>query len=202
MGRKWANIVEKKTKLDANNSKIYAKFGIEIYVAAKQGEPDPHSNQKLKFVIDRAKTYNVPRHIIERAIEKAKGGGDGDYQELRYEGFGPNGSMIIVDALTNNVNRTAADVRAAYSKNGGNMRDVVQEDDQAIVYAEPNDFNTVRTALEGLGISEFTVSEIEMIPQSEVTLTGDDLRLFERMINALEDNEDVQKVYHNVNLED
>ena len=112
MGRKWANIVEKKTKLDANNSKIYAKFGIEIYVAAKQGEPDPHSNQKLKFVIDRAKTYNVPRHIIERAIEKAKGGGDGDYQELRYEGFGPNGSMIIVDALTNNVNRTAADVRA------------------------------------------------------------------------------------------
>ena len=72
MGRKWANIVEKKTKLDANNSKIYAKFGIEIYVAAKQGEPDPHSNQKLKFVIDRAKTYNVPRHIIERAIEKLK----------------------------------------------------------------------------------------------------------------------------------
>lgn len=239
MGRKWANIVEKKTKLDANNSKIYAKFGIEIYVAAKQGEPDPHSNQKLKFVIDRAKTYNVPRHIIDRAIEKAKGGGDGDYQELRYEGFGPNGSMIIVDALTNNVNRTAADVRAAYSKNGGNMgapgsvsylfdntaifgvadkdadellealmeadvdvRDVVQEDDQAIVYAEPNNFNAVRAALEAMGITEFSVAEIEMIPQSEVTLSGDDLRLFERMITALEDNEDVQKVYHNVNLED
>lgn len=239
MGRKWANIVEKKTKLDANNSKIYAKFGIEIYVAAKQGEPDPHSNQKLKFVIDRAKTYNVPRHIIDRAIEKAKGAGDGDYQELRYEGFGPNGSMIIVDALTNNVNRTAADVRAAYSKNGGNMgapgsvsylfdntaifgipnkdadellealmeadvdvRDVVQEDDQAIVYAEPNDFNDVRAALEGMGIKDFSVAEIEMIPQSEVTLEGDDLRLFERMINALEDNEDVQKVYHNVNLDD
>ncbi len=72
MGRKWANIVEKKTKLDANNSKIYAKFGIEIYVAAKQGEPDPHSNQKLKFVIDRAKTYNVPRHIIERGLEKLR----------------------------------------------------------------------------------------------------------------------------------
>ena len=225
MGRKWANIVEKKTKLDANNSKIYAKFGIEIYVAAKQGEPDPHSNQKLKFVIDRAKTYNVPRHIIERAIEKAKGGGDGDYQELRYEGFGPNGSMIIVDALTNNVNRTAADVRSVTylfdhtaifgvaNKDADELleqlmeadvdvRDVVQEDDQAIVYAEPNDFHTVRKALEDLGITEFTVSEIEMIPQSEVTLEGDDLRLFERMINALEDNEDVQKVYHNVNLED
>lgn len=239
MGRKWANIVEKKTKLDANNSKIYAKFGIEIYVAAKQGDPDPHSNQKLKFVIDRAKTYNVPRHIIDRAIEKAKGAGDGDFQELRYEGFGPNGSMIIVDALTNNVNRTAADVRAAYSKNGGNMgvtgsvaylfdntavfgvpnkdadellealmeagvevRDVIQEDDQAIVYAEPSDFLSVRNALEQLGITEFSVAEIEMIPQSEVTLTGDDLRLFERMLHALEDNEDVQKVYHNVNLDE
>jgi len=109
MGRKWANIVEKKTKLDANNSKIYAKFGIEIYVAAKQGEPDPHSNQKLKFVIDRAKTYNVPRHIIERAIEKAKAinmpndninraikkgaGTDGSnaFETLNYEGYGPGG---------------------------------------------------------------------------------------------------------------
>ncbi|MGY3723952.1 DNA-binding regulatory protein, YebC/PmpR family [Granulicatella balaenopterae] len=239
MGRKWANIVAKKTKLDANNSKIYAKFGIEIYVAAKQGEPDPHSNQKLKFVIDRAKTYNVPKHIIDRAIEKAKGAGGGDFQELRYEGFGPNGSMIIVDALTNNVNRTAGDVRAAYSKNGGNMgvsgsvtylfdntaifgiankdadelleelmeadidvRDVVQEDDQAIVYAEPNDFQEVRAALENMGITEFSVAEIEMVPQSEVTLAGDDLRLFERMLETLEDNEDVQKVYHNVNLDD
>ena len=200
-----------------------------------KGEPDPHSNQKLKFVIDRAKTYNVPRHIIERAIEKAKGGGDGDYQELRYEGFGPNGSMIIVDALTNNVNRTAADVRAAYSKNGGNMgapgsvtylfdhtaifgiankdadelleqlmeadvdvRDVVQEDDQAIVYAEPNDFHTVRKALEDLGITEFTVSEIEMIPQSEVELSGEDLETFEKLYSVLEDDEDVQKIYTNV----
>ena len=98
MGRKWANIKEKKAKLDANNSKVYAKFGIEIYVAAKQGDPDPHSNQKLKFVIDRAKTYNVPKHVIDRAIEKAKGGGDESFQELRYEGFGPNGSMIMVPA--------------------------------------------------------------------------------------------------------
>lgn len=239
MGRKWANIKEKKAKLDSSNSKVYAKFGIEVYAAAKQGGPDPHANQKLKFVIDRAKTYNVPKHIIDRAIEKAKGSGDEVFQELRYEGFGPNGSMVIVDALTNNVNRTAGDVRAAYSKNGGNMgvtgsvaylfdntaifgipdkdadqlleelmeaeidvRDVIQEDDQAIVYAEPNDFQAVRTALEAMGIEDFSVAEIEMIPQSEVTLEGDDLRLFERMIDALEENEDVQKVYHNVALED
>ena len=94
---------------------------MEIYVAAKKGEPNPESNQALKFVLERAKTYNVPRHIIDRAIEKAKGGSEETYSELRYEGFGPNGSMVIVDALTNNVNRTASDVRAAFGKNGGNM---------------------------------------------------------------------------------
>ncbi len=116
MGRKWANIKEKKAAKDANNSRVYAKFGIEIYVAAKSGDPDPHANQKLRFVIERAKTYNVPKHIIDRAIEKAKGSADEQYSELRYEGFGPNGSMVIVDALTNNVNRTAADVRAAFGK--------------------------------------------------------------------------------------
>src|SRR6476469_7802061 len=121
MGRKWNNIKEKKASKDANTSRIYAKFGVEIYVAARQGEPNPESNQALKFVLERAKTYNVPRHIIDRAIEKAKGGSEESYDELRYEGFGPNGSMVIVDALTNNVNRTAAEVRSAFNKNGGNM---------------------------------------------------------------------------------
>jgi transcriptional/translational regulatory protein YebC/TACO1 len=107
MGRKWNNIKEKKASKDANTSRIYAKFGVEIYVAARSGEPNPESNQALKFVLERAKTYNVPRHIIDRAIDKAKGGSEESYSELRYEGFGPNGSMVIVDALTNNVNRTA-----------------------------------------------------------------------------------------------
>ncbi|WP_088816038.1 MULTISPECIES: YebC/PmpR family DNA-binding transcriptional regulator [Listeria] len=237
MGRKWANIKEKKASKDTNNSRIYAKFGIEIYVAAKQGEPDPHANQKLRFVIERAKTYNVPKHIIDRAIEKAKGTGDETYSELRYEGFGPNGSMVIVDALTNNVNRTASDVRAAYNKNGGNMgvsgavaymfdntavfgvenkdaeellellmeqdvdvRDIIDEDGQAIIYAEPTEFHNVQEALKASGIEEFTVAEIEMLPQSEVTLEGDDLEKFEKLIDALEDLEDVQKVYHNVDL--
>ena len=181
MGRKWANIVAKKTAKDANNSRIYAKFGIEIYAAAKSGDPDPHANQKLRFVIDRAKTYNVPKHIIDRAIEKAKGAGDETYSELRYEGFGPSGSMVIVDTLTNNVNRTAADVRAAFGKNGGNMgvsgavsymfdntaifafagedadeileylmekdidvRDVMEEDGQIIVYGEVADFHSIQ----------------------------------------------------------
>lgn len=237
MGRKWANIKEKKAKLDANNSRVYAKFGIEVYVAAKQGDPDPQTNQKLRFVIERAKTYNVPRHIIDRAIEKAKGSSDDNFQELRYEGFGPNGSMIIVDALTNNVNRTASDVRAAYGKNGGNMgvsgsvsylfdatavfvmenqdadevmmglleadvdvREVLQEDNQVIVYGEPSDFHAIKEALEGMGITEFSVAELDMLPQTEIVLTGDDLVQFEKLIDALEDNEDVQRVYHNVEL--
>lgn len=237
MGRKWANIVAKKTAKDANNSRIYAKFGIEIYAAAKSGEPDPHANQKLRFVIERAKTYNVPRHIIDRAIEKAKGGGDEQYQELRYEGFGPNGSMVIVDTLTNNVNRTAADVRAAFGKNGGNMgvtgavsymfdntalfgfagddadeileylmdkdidvRDVEAEDGQIMVYGEPTDFHAIQEALKEKGITDFSVAEMQMIPQNEVTLTGDDLAKFEKMIDVLEDLEDVQSVYHNVDL--
>ncbi|MBO1306521.1 YebC/PmpR family DNA-binding transcriptional regulator [Enterococcus sp. 669A] len=239
MGRKWANIVAKKTAKDANNSRVYAKFGIEIYAAAKSGDPDPHANQKLRFVIERAKTYNVPKHIIDRAIEKAKGSGDENYQELRYEGFGPNGSMVIVDALTNNVNRTAADVRAAFGKNGGNMgvsgavsymfdntalfgfagedadeileylmeqdidvRDVVDEEGQVIVYGEPEDFNNIQEALKAKGITEFSVAEMQMIAQNEITLSGDDLEKFEKMIDVLEDLEDVQQVYHNVEFED
>lgn len=238
MGRKWANIKEKKAAKDATNSRVYAKFGIEIYVAAKSGDPDPQANQKLRFVIERAKTYNVPKHIIDRAIEKAKGSGDEKYSDLRYEGFGPNGSMVIVDALTNNVNRTASDVRAAFGKNGGNMgvsgavaymfdqtgvigflgedaeeifeylvekdidiRDVMQEEDQIIVYTEPEDFHLVQEALKEKGINDFSVSEIEMIAQNDVELTEEDLEKFERMIDVLEDLDDVQKVYHNVSLD-
>ncbi|AQP54686.1 YebC/PmpR family DNA-binding transcriptional regulator [Vagococcus penaei] len=238
MGRKWANIVAKKSAKDANNSRIYAKFGIEIYAAAKSGEPDPHANQKLRFVIERAKTYNVPKHIIDRAIEKAKGSGHETYSELRYEGFGPNGSMVIVDTLTDNVNRTAANVRAAFGKNGGNMgvsgavaymfdntaiigfsgedaddileylmekdidvRDVLAEDGQIIVYGEITDFQTIQDALKEKGIEEFSVAEIQMVAQNEVTLSDDDLEQFEKMIDALEELDDVQNVFHNVDLD-
>ncbi|MFP7171789.1 YebC/PmpR family DNA-binding transcriptional regulator [Terribacillus sp. 7520-G] len=237
MGRKWNNIKEKKASKDANTSRIYAKFGREIYVAAKQGEPDPDANQTLKFVLERAKTYNVPKAIIERAIEKAKGGGDENYDEMRYEGFGPNGSMIIVDALTNNVNRTAPEVRAAFGKNGGNMgvsgsvaymfdatavigiegkssdevleilmeadvdaRDIIEEDDAVIVYAEPDQFHVVQEALKQAGIEEFTVAELTMLAQNDVTLDPESQEQFEKLIDALEDLEDVQQVYHNVDL--
>ncbi|MFO1442513.1 YebC/PmpR family DNA-binding transcriptional regulator [Bacillus sp. Bva_UNVM-123] len=237
MGRKWNNIKDKKAAKDANTSRIYAKFGREIYVVARQGEPDPDSNQALKMVLERAKTYNVPRAIIDRAIEKAKGGSDESYDELRYEGFGPNGSMVIVDALTNNVNRTASEVRAAFGKNGGNMgvsgsvaymfdatavfgiegktedeileilmeadvdaRDILEEEDIVIVYAAPDQFHALQEAFKNAGITEFTVAELTMLPQTEVTLTDDTKAQFEKMIDALEDLEDVQQVYHNVDL--
>ncbi|KQU24724.1 YebC/PmpR family DNA-binding transcriptional regulator [Peribacillus sp. FSL K6-1552] len=237
MGRKWNNIKEKKASKDANTSRIYAKFGREIYVVAKQGEPDPESNQALRVVLERAKTYNVPRAIIDRAIEKAKGGSEESYDELRYEGFGPNGSMVIVDALTNNVNRTASDVRAAFGKNGGNMgvsgsvaymfdatavigiegktgddvlellmeadvdvRDIIEEEESVIVYAEPEQFHAVQKAFKDAGITEFTVAELTMLAQNDLTLPEDAQAQFEKMIDALEDLEDVQQVYHNVDL--
>lgn len=239
MGRKWMNIKEKKANKDRDTSAKNAKFGIEIYAAARSGEPDPESNQKLKFAIERAKTYDVPRHIIERAIEKAKGGDDEHFDELRYEGFGPNGSMVIVDALTNNVNRTAGNLRSIFNKNGGNMgvagsasylfdntavflvtnqdaddimmtlldanidvRDVMQEDDSVLIYGEPTEFNAIRAALEAKGITKFDVAELEMIAQTELKLTGSDLEKFEKLVDALEDDEDVQNVFHNVNLDD
>ncbi len=239
MGRKWNNIKEKKASKDANTSRVYAKFGVEIYVAAKKGEPDPESNRALKVVLERAKTYNVPKAIIDRALDKAKGSGDENYEELRYEGFGPNGSMIIVDALTNNVNRTAPAVRSAFNKNGGNMgvsgsvsymfdptavigvegksaeevmdllleadldvRDILEEEEAVIVYAEPDQFHAVQEAFKAAGITEFTVAELTMLAQNFVTLPEEGQVQFEKLIDALEDLEDVQQVYHNVEFEE
>ncbi|MBD2869335.1 YebC/PmpR family DNA-binding transcriptional regulator [Paenibacillus arenilitoris] len=239
MGRKWNNIKEKKASKDANTSRIYAKFGVEIYVAAKKGEPDPESNRALKVVLERAKTYNVPKAIIDRALDKAKGSADEVYEELRYEGFGPNGSMIIVDALTNNVNRTAPAVRSAFNKSGGNMgvsgsvaymfdatavigvtgktadeaidilleadvdvKDVLEEDESVMVYAEPDQFHAVQEAFKQAGVTEFTVAELTMLAQNYVTLPEDSVAQFEKLIDALEDLEDVQQVYHNVEFEE
>ena len=226
MGRKWANIVAKKTAKDGATSKVYAKFGVEIYAAAKQGEPDPESNSSLKFVIERAKQAQVPKHVIDKAIDKAKGGGDETFVQGRYEGFGPNGSIV---------NRTIANVRTTFHKNGGNIgaagavsymfdntgvivfegtdpdhifeilldaevdvRDVTEEEGNIVVYTEPTDLHKGIAALKEAGITEFSTTELEMIPQSEVELSPEDLEIFEGLIDALEDDDDVQKVYHNV----
>lgn len=239
MGRKWNNIKEKKASKDGQTSRIYARFGREIYVAAKSGEPDPESNRALKVVLERAKTYNVPKAIIDRAVEKAKGGAEENYDELRYEGFGPNGAMVIVDALTNNVNRTASEVRAAFTKNGGSLgvsgsvaymfdstaviglsgksadevfeilveaevdvRDVLEEEDNVIVYADPEQFHAVQEALKNVGVTEFTVAELTMLAQNDLTLPADVQAQFEKMLDVIENLEDVQQVYHNVELEE
>ncbi|URN93854.1 MAG: YebC/PmpR family DNA-binding transcriptional regulator [Candidatus Pristimantibacillus lignocellulolyticus] len=239
MGRKWNNIKDKKASKDANTSKVYAKFGIEIYVAAKKGEPDPEANRALKVVLERAKTYNVPKAIIDRALDKAKGSSDEVFFELRYEGFGPNGTMVIVDALTNNVNRTAPEVRSAFNKNGGSMgvsgsvaymfnstavigvsgksedevmellieadvdvNDIIAEEDNVVVYAEPDQFQAVQDAFKAAGINEFNVAEIMMLAANEVELAEDAQVQFEKLIDALEDLDDVQQVYHNVNFGD
>lgn len=235
MGRKWANIAAKKAAKDGANSKVYAKFGVEIYAAAKQGEPNPESNSALKFVIERAKQAQVPNHVIDKAIDKAKGSGDEAFVTGRYEGFGPNGSMIVCETLTSNVNRTIANVRTIFHKNGGNIgaagsvsymfdntgvivfagtdadeifeylidqeidvRDVSEEEGNIIVYTEPSDLHKAIQALRDKGVEAFISTELELIPQSEVTLSDEDVEIFAGLVEALEDDDDVQKVYHNV----
>ncbi|MEZ2458059.1 YebC/PmpR family DNA-binding transcriptional regulator [Salinicoccus roseus] len=237
MGRKWNNIKEKKAQKDKDTSRVNAKFGREIYVAAKKGEPNPESNQALKAVLDRAKTYSVPKHIIDKAIDKAKGSDDEAFDELRYEGFGPASTMIIVDALTNNVNRTASDVRAAFGKNGGNMgvsgavsymfdaksvfvftgfdpedtmmelmekdvdvEDVTEENGFTVVYGSPQAFHEIKEALDEVGVEDYEVAEQTMIAQNEVSLEEETQEQFEKLIEALDDLEDVSNIYHNVNL--
>ncbi|WP_195218878.1 YebC/PmpR family DNA-binding transcriptional regulator [Leuconostoc lactis] len=238
MGRKWENIKMKKAQTDGAAAKVNSKYGIEIYAAAKQGNSvDPEANSTLKFVIERAKQAQVPKHVIERALEKAKGSGDETFIEGRYEGFGPNGSLLIVDTLTSNVNRTATNVRTAFNKNGGtygaagsvsylfdetgvvvfegddadavletlleaevDVRDAEQQDDQVVVYTEPADLHKAIEALRQNGVSEFSTTEITMLPQAEVTLEGEDLSTFEKLVDALEADDDVQKVHHNVAL--
>lgn len=238
MGRKWNNIKYSKAAKDSGRSKVYAKFGIEIYVAAK-GEPDPEINRNLQMVIDKAKTYDVPKDIIERALEKARGVGGEDYSSLRYEGYGTAGSAIIVDCLTNNVNRTVSEVRSTFSKYGGTLgvngsvtfmfdsvsivgakgiseddllealinfdcevSEIEIDEDEVITYGVMEDFHKIQEAYRSLGVEEFTTSEIAMLPQNYITLDEDHLEKFLKLINALEDLDDVQNVFHNVALED
>lgn len=238
MGRKWNNIKYAKAAKDSSRSKIYAKFGIEIYVAARD-EPDPTINRNLQMVIDKAKTYDVPKDIIERALEKARGVGGEDYSSLRYEGYGPAGSAIIVDCLTNNVNRTVSEVRSTFSKYGGSLgvngsvtfmfdnvsiigaKDISEDDllealinfdcevseietdeNEVITYGVMEDFHKIKEAYKSLGVNEFATAEIAMLPQNYLTLEGESLEKFLKLIDVLEDLEDVQNVYHNVQLED
>lgn len=233
---KWANIKHRKEKSDATRGKLFTKVGREIAVVVKQGGPDPESNSKLKDIIAKAKAANMPNDSIMRSIKKAAGDVDtADYEEILYEGYGPGGIAVIVEAMTDNRNRTAGDIRHYFDKFGGNLgttgcvsfmfdkkgvlllekTDEIVEDDLMMIAIEagaedfsaeeeyfeiltrPNDFSVVREALEQKGYN-FISAEVEMLPQTMVKLTDPEhVRLMERLIDALEDLDDVQNVYQN-----
>lgn len=235
MGRAFEVRKVAMAKTAAAKSKVYAKYGREIYMAAKSGTPDPETNTHLKRIIDKAKKDQVSSDVIKRAIDKAKGGSDENYSEIRYEGFGPGNSMIIIECLTDNVNRTIAEVRTAFNKAGGkigvsgsvlhqfehrsvfsvksNENDVLEillennvdisdievEDDMVTVYGEPTDYASIKDALTNANL-ELELDEITYLPILSTDLEAEDYAKFERMINTLDELDDVSNVYHNVNL--
>ena len=234
---KFANIKHKKEKNDAAKGKIFTIIGREIAVAVKEGGPDPANNFKLATVIAKAKANNMPNDTIERGIKKAAGDvGNVNYEYVTYEGYGPNGIAIIVDALTDNKNRTAANVRSAFTKGQGNVgtpgcvsfmfdkkgqiiidkeecdldaddlmmtaldagaEDFSEEEDSYEITTAPSDFDAVHKALEEQKIGMVS-AEVTMIPQTYVTLTdAADITNIGRILDFLDDDDDVQEVYHN-----
>lgn len=231
---KWHNIQAKKGKADAARGKIFTKLGRELLIAVKEGGPDPAGNSKLKAVIAKCKAANMPNDTINNAIKKASGSTE-NYEEITYEGYGPNGVAVIVNASTDNKNRTAADVRHVFDKAGGNLgtsgcvsymfnkkgvividktkttlsedelmllaidngaEDFVSEEECYEITTEPSDFTAVREALEAEGL-EFVEAEVQMIPTTYVSLDEKGSERMQRLIDNLEDLDDVMDVYHN-----
>ncbi|MDO4556699.1 MAG: YebC/PmpR family DNA-binding transcriptional regulator [Lachnospiraceae bacterium] len=234
---KFANIKHKKEKNDAKKGKIFTVIGREIAVAVKEGGADPANNSRLRDVIAKAKANNMPNDTIDRGIKKAAGDANSvNYEFITYEGYGPSGIAIIVDTLTDNKNRTAANVRSAFTKGNGNMgtsgcvsymfdkkgqiiidkeecemdaddlmmicldagaEDFSEEEDSFEVLTDPADFSAVREALEGEGIAMIS-AEVTMIPQNYVTLSDEDaIKNLQKTLDLLDDDDDVQNVYHN-----
>ncbi len=226
-------------KTAAVKSKLYSKYGKEIYMAAKSGTPDPETNQTLKKIIEKAKKEQVTADVIKRAIDKAKGGSDENFAEARYEGFGPGNSMLIVECLTENVNRTIAVVKNCFTKTGGKLgvtgsaahqfnhlavltmpgitedelleilvlndldvTDIEVEEDSITIYGEANDFNKLRTAItDAKPEMDFATEELMWLPIMETSFDNEeDQGKFDRLIEMLDEIEDVQNVYHNVTL--
>jgi len=237
---KFANIKHKKEKNDAAKGKIFTIIGREIAVAVKEGGPDPANNYRLQAVIAKAKANNMPNDTIDRGIKRAAGDtGSVNYEYVTYEGYGPNGTAIIVDALTDNKNRTASNVRSAFTKGKGSIgtqgcvsfmfdkkgqiiidkeecdmdadelmmmaldagaEDFAEEEDSFEVITDPDEFETVRKALEDEGIA-MASAEVTMIPQTYVDLTNEeDIKNINKTLALLEDDDDVQAVYHNWNM--
>ena len=234
---KFANIKHKKEKNDAKKGKIFTIIGREIAVAVKEGGPDPANNFKLATIIAKAKAANMPNDTIDRGIKKAAGeGGGANYEYITYEGYGPGGTAIIVKTLTDNKNRTAADVRSAFTKGGGNIgtpgcvsfmfdekgqiviskedyegdaddlmmtvldagaEDFAEEEDAFEIITSPDSFLEVKEALEKEGLT-LADAEVTMLPQNYVTLTEEkDIAQLNKILDLLDDCDDVQDVYHN-----
>ena len=235
---KWANIKHRKAAQDAKRGKIFTKLIREITTSARLGDADPANNPRLRAVVAAALTGNMTRDTINRAIQRGAGGGDGEQLEtIVYEGYGPAGSAVMVECLTDNRNRTVAEVRHAFSKCGGNLGtdgsvaylfskkglltfvgvdedalmdaaleagadDVVTEEDGSIeVYTTPNDFGTVLDGLEAAGFKPQS-AEVTMIASTEAELDADTAPKLMRLIDMLEDLDDVQEVYHNGSISD
>ena len=231
---KWHNIQAKKGKADAARGKIFTKLGREVLIAVKEGGPDPAGNSKLKNVISKCKAANMPNDTINNAIKKASSSNE-NYEEMVYEGYGPCGVAVIVEASTDNKNRTAADVRHVFDKSGGNLgttgcvsymfnkkgiiviekssttmdeeelmmlaldagaEDFQSDEEIYEITTEPSDFTAVSEKLEEAGLS-FVEAEVQMIPTTTVKLEEKDVEKMERLIEKLEELDDVANIYHN-----
>ncbi len=235
---KWANIQHRKGRQDAARSKLFSKLSKEITVAAKMGDPDPDKNPRLRLAVKEAKANSMPKDNIDRAIKKAQGGDAESYEEIRYEGYGPNGVAIIVEAMTDNRNRTASNIRSTFSKRGGNLgetgsvafmfdrkgqivypasagsedevmmaaleagaEDVESSEDGHVVWCADSDLGEVSTALEAsLGEAEST--KLVWRPQTTTELDLEAAQSLMRLIEALEDDDDVQSVTANFEISD
>ena len=231
---KWHNIQAKKGKADAARGKIFTKLGRELLIAVKEGGPDPAGNSKLKGVIAKCKAANMPNDTINNAIKKASTSNE-NYEEIVYEGYGPNGVAVIVEASTDNKNRTAADVRHVFDKAGGNLgttgcvsymfnkkgviviekaatemseddvmmlaldagaEDFVADEEVYEITTDPSDFAQVSEKLEEAGL-EFLEAEVQMVPTTTVQLDEKGVEKMERLIERLEELDDVANIYHN-----
>lgn len=236
---KWANIRHRKAAQDAKRGKIFTKLIREITVAARTGGADPGSNPRLRDAIDKALAANMKKDTVENAIKRGVGAMDGDnYEEVRYEGYGPNGVAVMVDCLTDNRNRTVSEVRHAFTKHGGNLgtdgsvaylfnkqgiisfapgadedtvmeqaleagaEDVVSNDDGSIdVITTPEDFSAVKAALVAAGLNADN-AEVTMQPSTTVDMDAENAEKVMRLVDALEDLDDVQNVYSNADIPD
>jgi YebC/PmpR family DNA-binding regulatory protein len=237
MGRKFEVRKMSMAKTATAKTKVYSKYGKEIYVVAKSGGTDPDANLSLRRLIERAKKDQVPGHVIDKAIDKAIGGAGEDFTPARYEGFGPGGCMVIVDCLTDNVNRTITDVRNCFTKTDSKLgaqnssafmfdhlavfgfdgaddeiilealmesdvdvTDVEVHDDKVTVFVPDTEFFKAKTSLlESFPNIEFDVEEISWVPQDTKDISEQDMPMFEKFMDMLNDCDDVQNIYHNAN---